>query len=46
MDGVKFARSWKIFRGVDGEQKLKDIVMDGVKFGKLENCKIDDEMHR
>ena len=43
MDGSKFRK----FRGDDGKQKLKDIVMDGVKFGKigkLENCRIDDEM--
>ena len=33
------------FGNVDKEQKLKNVVMDGVKtgkVGKLENCKIDD----
>ena len=32
---------------IERQQKLKDIAMDGVKFGtvgKLENCTIDDEM--
>ena len=43
MDGPKFRK----FRGDDGKQRTKDTVMDGVKFGKvgkLENCRIDDEM--
>ena len=43
MDGSKFRK----FRGDDGKQRLKDTVMDGVKFGKvgkLESCRIDDEM--
>ena len=38
MDGSKIRK----FRGDDGKQRLKDIVMDGVKFGKvgkLQNCR-------
>ena len=43
MDGPRFRK----FRGDDGKQTTKNTVMDGVKFGKggkLENCRIDDEV--
>ena len=42
MDELKIGK----FRRIERQQNLKSIAMDGVKLGKLENCKINEKMCR